>query len=373
MVVMPIITIFFQSKGLTMQQIYRTQSLFSIALFVLEVPTWYLGDKMGRRKSIIRWSITTAIALRRYTIAQWFWWFVWAEILLALGVAFISWSDTALLYDTLLENKQEKNYKKKEWIYTLVQNYSEAIAGIVWWIIAAYISLRWAFVAHAIIGTLLIPIALSLKETTIHNTQDNSKATRKDFRTTTMYALHHNTRLKRVMIYSSIISTTTLVIVRATQPYLQLIGLPIVYFGIARAILRFLVGTSSIFAHWYEEKLGEKRSFISLIIASVLGYVLMGTVGTLRWLLVLVIFQIIRWLQSVVTKDFINRSIQSHMRATVLSTNTMIGRFIFAGMGPLVWRMTDMRSLQTALLQSAAIFAVLGCIALIYMKKSKVF
>ena len=41
MLIMPIITIFFQDNGLTLSQIFLLQSIFSIVLFGFEVPTGY--------------------------------------------------------------------------------------------------------------------------------------------------------------------------------------------------------------------------------------------------------------------------------------------------------------------------------------------
>ncbi|WP_443110778.1 MFS transporter [Caloramator sp. mosi_1] len=43
----------FLQKDLTASQIYMIYSIFSILIFLLEVPAGYLGDKIGYKKSII--------------------------------------------------------------------------------------------------------------------------------------------------------------------------------------------------------------------------------------------------------------------------------------------------------------------------------
>jgi hypothetical protein len=47
--------------------------------------------------------IIGAIGLGWYTVADGFWGFLIAELILGLGSSFISGTDTAMLYDTLID------------------------------------------------------------------------------------------------------------------------------------------------------------------------------------------------------------------------------------------------------------------------------
>jgi MFS family permease len=50
---MPIVVPFYESNGLSMKDIMILQAVYSVAIVVLEVPSGYLADVIGRRKTLI--------------------------------------------------------------------------------------------------------------------------------------------------------------------------------------------------------------------------------------------------------------------------------------------------------------------------------
>ena len=59
-----------------------------------------------------------------------FWEFLLAEILLGIGNSFISGSDSAILYDSLLQSQKTNQYTKIEGKTYSIGNFAEAGAGI---------------------------------------------------------------------------------------------------------------------------------------------------------------------------------------------------------------------------------------------------
>ena len=108
----PIIVLFWQDNGLNLTQIMILQSLFALAIVILEVPTGYFADIVGRKRSLILASFFLTIGVFVYSIGHNFYQFLIAEILWAFGVSLISGTDSAFIYDTLKDLKQEKLYKK---------------------------------------------------------------------------------------------------------------------------------------------------------------------------------------------------------------------------------------------------------------------
>jgi hypothetical protein len=49
LVIMPVAVPFFQSKGLSMQEVFSLQALFALAVLVTEVPSGYVADLIGSR------------------------------------------------------------------------------------------------------------------------------------------------------------------------------------------------------------------------------------------------------------------------------------------------------------------------------------
>ena len=59
----PIIVLFWQENGLSLTQIMILQSLFSIAMVILEIPTGYLADIYGRKNILLLSAISFLVAV----------------------------------------------------------------------------------------------------------------------------------------------------------------------------------------------------------------------------------------------------------------------------------------------------------------------
>ena len=141
MVMIPILVLFMQENGLSMAQVFLLQSLFSVVVFVFEVPSGYMSDKWGRRFSIVLGVILGTIGYLAYSVSYSFAGFLIAEILLALSVSAISGADSALLYDSLLSYGREGEYKQTEGRSSSLAIASEGVASIIGGMLAI-ISLR---------------------------------------------------------------------------------------------------------------------------------------------------------------------------------------------------------------------------------------
>ena len=82
MVIMPIIVLFFQDNGLNLFQIFTLQASYSLSLSLMEIPSGYAADIIGRKKTLILGCILAFIGFSLFSISYDFWWFLVAEILL---------------------------------------------------------------------------------------------------------------------------------------------------------------------------------------------------------------------------------------------------------------------------------------------------
>ena len=98
---LPIVVLFWQDNGLSLTQIMILQSMFSIVVVLLEVPTGYLADIFGRKTSIIGGSFFSAFGIIAYSLSHSFYQFLIAEILWAISMSLLSGADSAFIYDTL--------------------------------------------------------------------------------------------------------------------------------------------------------------------------------------------------------------------------------------------------------------------------------
>jgi len=99
--IMPVIVLFYKSNGLTMKDIFLLQSVYSLTLMILEIPTGYFADRTGRKNSILIGASLGFAGYLTYSLSFGFWQFVVAEIILGARYYF----DVLALNSTLASKK----------------------------------------------------------------------------------------------------------------------------------------------------------------------------------------------------------------------------------------------------------------------------
>ena len=130
MVSMPIIVLFFQEHGLSLTQVMFLQAIYSLSVAVFEIPSGYIADLFGRKNTIVISTVFSFIGYLIFSFYGGFFAFAIAEVLIGIGGSLMSGSDSALLYDTLLETDNKEAYTKIEGRNYAIGNFSEATAGI---------------------------------------------------------------------------------------------------------------------------------------------------------------------------------------------------------------------------------------------------
>ncbi|WP_232686249.1 MFS transporter [Halobacterium zhouii] len=106
----PVYTLFLLFNGLSLPQIGLIATIQSIVVVTGEVPTGYIGDRIGRRNSLVVGSIIMLISNASYLVATDFIGFTFTFVMLSFGGTFMSGSGSAWLYDTLREYDVEDRY-----------------------------------------------------------------------------------------------------------------------------------------------------------------------------------------------------------------------------------------------------------------------
>src|ERR1039457_4012358 len=136
---MAIITLFWKDRiGLSLAQILLLQGILSIVMVVMEYPSGYISDRIGYRVSLTLASLLGMAGWGIYTIATSFALVMAAEILLGISLAFISGSDSALLYETLKQEGSEQNYARHQGRMSGYAQAGEALGAVFAGVLYAY-------------------------------------------------------------------------------------------------------------------------------------------------------------------------------------------------------------------------------------------
>ena len=107
--VMPVVVLFYQDNGMGMHDIFVLKAIYSVAIVAMEIPSGWMADIWGRKKTLILGSILGSAGFLMYSFSYGFWAFVLAEIILGIGHSFVSGADSAMLFDSLKDAKKQIN------------------------------------------------------------------------------------------------------------------------------------------------------------------------------------------------------------------------------------------------------------------------
>ena len=364
MLTMPIVFLFYKENGLTTQDLFLLKAIYSFAIVLFEVPSGYFGDIWGRKSSLVLGSVLGFVGFALYCVSTEFWGFLICEVLLGIGMSFISGSDSALLYDTLEQAKKEKDYLKIEGRLISAGNFAEAVAAPLGVLIAT-LSLRTPFYFQTLIAFTAIPAALTLIEP--GEKGNRSRAGFKEIFKIIRFAMVEHQRLKSTIIYSSVIGTATLTMAWFVQPYFDFLALPLAFYGVVIPLLNLTTGFMSIQAHRVESWLGRETTIVLIALGIAAGYFSLGLFSSLWGISILLFFYIIRGIATPVLKNQINEITPSSIRATVLSIRSLIIRLAFAILGPFLGFQADRAGLPAALGMGAVFFLITGLGSALYL------
>lgn len=351
-----------------MQDIFVLKSIYSVAIVLMELPSGWMADAWGRKKTLILGSILGSAGILFYSFSYGFWAFAVAEIILGVGHSCVSGADSALLYDSLKSEGKTEKYVRHEGRITSAGNFAEAIAGIVAGFLAA-ISLRTPFYFQFFVASIAIPASITMIEPKINVTHHIHSVKR--MVTNIRDVFLSDTNLRVSILLSAVTGTATLTFAWLVQPFFKAIDLPVELFGILWTALNLTVGVSSAFAFRAEGLFSRKSEILIIIFLISSGYLLSGLTVMREGLIFLFLFYLVRGLATPIFKNYINRYTQSEVRATMLSVRNFIIRISFAVIGPLLGWLTDNIGLNTAFLLAGGIYLVAAVVVVFPWLKSK--
>ncbi len=348
---------------MTMHDVMLLQAIFSATMVIIEIPSGYFSDVLGRRRTLIIGSVLIVTGFVFYCFVNEFSGFLVAELILGVGMAFISGTDAAMLYDTLLELGTPSQGVREEGRQLAYGHYSEAASGVIGGLLAT-ITLLTPIIVQTVIMTLTIPLAFMLVEPQEHR-RIGRAASMFEIVSIAKRVMYSNKQLRWMLASSAALGASTLTFVWLLQPYMMMAEVPLWAFGGVWTGFMLIVGFSATHAHRLTEKYTTHRIISVMACLVILAYVIGGL--WVSWLVIPVFaaFYVARGISNPVFTTELNAHVESHERATVLSVRQLGVRLVFVIVGPTIGYVSDVTSLNTAMLTCAGIFALLLAAAMI--------
>jgi MFS family permease len=353
LVIMPVIVPFFQSRGLSMSDVLLLQAVFACVVIAMEVPSGYIADVLGRKRSLVTGALFIALGHACLLFANSFAELALFETLLGIGTSLVSGADLAILYDTeqALAGNSEHPESVVGRLFSL-HTAGEATASLVCSLVLTWLPMDVVVYVQVVAGSLPLVLALALHEPPGERLHRHSHM--ENVREIVVHLLRNGAVLRYTFAALCVWSLTTFYAVWFLQQNWQDQGVELRHFGYLWGTLMLVSAFSGRYAQRAERKLGVAGLLTLIGIAPVVGYLGLAYFGMVGGLLVSLTFFVSRGLGLVVLRDAFNRRLPGKFRATANSLASLGFRLAYVGTAPLVGAVLDGWGFQATMVLLAA-------------------
>ena len=326
----PVMYLFFLAQGLSFTQIAVLEALYNLTTLFGEIPTGYVGDRVGRRNSLLVGTALISATLLGIGLSSSFLQLAGLYVCWSLGYNFRSGSEDAWLYDTLTDDLSEDEFAS-------VRGRGESAAlavGAVAAVAGGYlggVDLSYPWFVAAAVTALGVPMLLALDEPETYEESDAADLTLRRTVGIVREVLSRR-RLRSLLLYYYVLyAAVTYLVFVFLQPIFETVVLD---FGVRRPRVESLLGwfyaayslVGAVLTYYtgaIRERVGLRTWFLVLPFA--VGGALVGMYFVP--VLALPTFLLIRGVSDVTQSfagQYVNDRVESLGRATVLSAMAMV-------------------------------------------------
>lgn len=362
--------LFWQQRGMNVQMVVYCEIIYAVTVILLEIPSGVLADRFGRKKLLI---INSALAATEFIIllfADSFWMFGLVMLLSGTGQAFSSGSENALLYDSLLIEKKEKDFEKHLGRLSAVDSAGSMIAALSGGVLANQFGFEFNYIvsSFSMLGAFIITLTLrkppmaALPETEPAGTKQTIKDALGVFRKKPLVFIYGLT--------GAVLGACLNYLDEFSQLILDNIGISVVFFGVVNAVQFCLRIPGKLLAYKLKEAFSYKAIFTSIIILNMAGYAAICFTRNVLCLIPIFVVCFLAEIVEPIVSGYLHHNTESHVRATVESFSSLGLRVLSALVG-LMFGYISMRFSLFNALGYLGIICLLGLIFFIISTKRR--
>ena len=330
---LPIFFMYF-NEGLELKEVLLLEAIYYFGVFILEVPSGYFSDVIGRRKTLIISAVSFAASYLLFTLAHpQFGMFAIAQVLLAFGFSFMSGTNTAFYYESLQEQGLEAEFAHREGKVQSYLRYAGGVAALIGGLVGSF-QLKYGFAVSFLFVIPALLITLRFKEPR----SSNKKIALPIEQLKSIIGYLKVNELRWLFVYYILVYVLAHIPYEFYQPYLLVLekndfSLPLnaaLYSGILFAGTRFFGAFTAAKSISLAEKYGLKKLcytsiFIQLALIGILGFILHPAI-----ILLILLRSVSMSLTAAPVNSEITPRLKKEHRATYLSIQSLLSRFSFS-------------------------------------------
>ncbi len=361
--VIPVIMPFYRDEiGLTFKDFLLGEACFAATVVLLDVPCGWISDQWRRKIVLALGTLLEMIGYAMLLVSHSLFMAALAQSVIGIGICLLNGTNSAILYETLMADGREGEYRKREGQRGGFGLYSVAFASILGGLMYN-VNHALPVVMSLCMQLVAVVIACRMDEPERHRKRPDKHPVA-DIIETTKYALVHP-EVGLLLIFAGVMFCSTKLIMWTQQPYFMAMGLREEAFGLLMAVGFMLGGFSSQMGHRLDGKVGTYKALCLAWIAAVVAC--LGASVAVGWHGVALLMMggtCIYGMTAPRVSEAINRHVGSDRRATILSTQSLLVSLLFIPVSMVMGRVSDLWGVQAVLVSLAAWLGVAGlCLA----------
>jgi MFS family permease len=366
---LPVIMPYYRDElGLSFHDFLIGESVFAAVMILGDIPTGFIADKLGRKIALLLGTVFAFLGYGLLYAATGFWSAVLSQGVIGIAVCLASGANSAFLYDTLLTQGRENEFRRREGLRFGLQLYGVAGACLIGgyaYTLGHYLPLQLELgaVFAAFLATLFMTEPARHKSAT-------DKHPLKDVWDTTLYALHGHKQVAEIILLMMLVFSTTKIVMWSIQSYAGFLGYSESLLGFIYAAVMLSGALGGHFGHKVFPNLKGLDLLKTLLAVFIVILLAAGFSGSLAGLLVLSLEGVLFGFGMPRAQEAINRLVGSERRATVLSAANLAISCAFIPFSQSLGWLADEKGILDALLGHAILLAVLGAGILIWLDRN---
>jgi MFS family permease len=315
----PVSVIYLLHRGYGLEYIGLLQAVFSVSLLVAEVPSGYLGDRLGRRRTLAVGSLLRAAGLLGYVVVDFAAGYLLLKICFGVGWAFRSGNRDAWLYDVLDSYGDTACFARvdsRASTALLLASAGGALAGGVLYGLDPALP----FLVNGTVALLGLPVLAAMRAGSgAHGDHPVTVRTA----VATLRAQTRRPEVRWVVAYTVVLFLVFDLTRTFEQPALDAIGVSTAGMGVLYAAFKLVSAGAAAAVGQIQETLGTRRSLLLAAPLVGLSYAAIAVVP-LAVVPALFLYRSLRVVIRPIRNQYLNDRLADVGRATVLSGVSMV-------------------------------------------------
>jgi len=315
--------LYWEQRGMTIQMVVYAEMIFAATIVLSELPTGIIADKWGRKRLIVVTALMGCLEFLILVFATEFWHFALVVFLAAIGNAAASGAETALLYDTLLAERREREFEKILGRLNALDIAATILAALSGSLLAGHFGFEFNYWLS--LGAMAV--SLFLTAALAEPVQESRKRERPipigEYVTTSLRFFRSHPGVALVLLSGMTMGAAVNYVDEFWQTHLDRLGIPVVLFGVFSAAIFLLRLPGSLFAYKLLKRFGTRPMLLTILGAMTVSFAWLAWSRDYGGLAALFLVSLFAGMIEPIASGYLQHRIGSDMRATMGSFQSL--------------------------------------------------